>query len=313
MKKLLLFIFINFSFLYSSSFYDNLDKYHYIISQWLLDKTDLIDRYLADINTTKRVKNKTKIDISFEIGKFTNINSFYHNLDYSLNLDLPRFQNKWKLKLEKIKQHNFSILKSNEELLSKTNRDKNTTFNLSLFFTPIKGKKSIFSLDGGVRFNKKFLIDPYIGVVIGRKLKKNQKKDFNIKNNIRFYLSGEFKDLLKAFYFYKYENNQIVGWNGNFVWSSEVNTQYFSSEIFSLKFLNKNSFYKVGFISTASLKNFKHLRKEDFEFYIKYRDKLLNKKWLYYEITPATKWERKNNYKTSIGIKLKIGAIFGVD
>ncbi len=286
----------------------SLDKYHYIISQWILDKSDLVDRYLSDINTT--TENNTSIDISIEVGKFTKSNSFYHNVDFALHLDLPRLKNKLKLTLQKVSKSSTLLGKNSEKLLSKSSDSDNEGYNLALTYSPWAKKRFFMTFDSGVRFDNYFF-EPYVGVLSGYKIKQKDNVEANIKNSLRFYLAGEIKDLVLGQYFYKYKEDVVVGWLGSFIYSSEKNTQDLSSEVFGLKLLNKDSFFRLGFISNFHLKHFKNPKKDNFELYAKYHNKLLNKEWLYYEVTPSLNWKKEHNFKPSVGVKLKIGATFG--
>jgi hypothetical protein len=310
-KKLLLILLVPFiiSAAQEEGFLESLEKYHTIISKWILDKTDLVDRYLVDKNDTKR-ENKTLIDLSFELGKFTQESGFYHNLAFSLQLDLPRLENKFKLKFQKVPQNSGTLLneKDKENLLAKD--DEKKKYNLSLNYSPLAKENFFFSISGGAQFDE-LMINPYVNLVTGYKFKKSKKEDIFLKNSLRFYLGGEVKDLLIGQYFYQYQKDMVLGWIGSFVYSNKSSYQDMTSEFFALKELNKHSFYRIGFAATAHLKNFKHAHKGDFELYARYHNKLLNKKWLYYEITPSLNWKRKEHYKTSVGIKVKIGATFG--
>jgi len=309
MKKFLLIATITPFLSFANKSDSSLDKYHYIISQWILDKTDLVDRYLSDIHDTKK-ENHTTIDISIEFGKFTRTDSLYHNVDFSIHLDLPRLKNKLKLTLEKVSKNSTLLNKNREKLLSKSSDNSDEGYNLALSYAPWDKRRFFVSFDGGVRFDNYF-IEPYVGILSGYKIKKSKKVEANVRNSLRFYLAGEVKDLLLGEYFYKYNENVVLGWMGSFVYSSEQSTQSISTEFFALRLLNKDSFARVGFISNFHLHNFKNPKKDDFELYFKYHNKLLNKKWLYYEITPSLNWKRKDNYKTSVGLKVKIGATFG--
>ncbi len=308
MKKFLLLLLFPL-FTIADSIELSLDKYHYIISQWILDKSDFVDRYLADINSSVK-ENRTIIDVSVEVGKFSTQKSFYHNVDFSMQLDLPRLRDKLKVTFQKVREESSLLNRNSEALLSRSSDLKNESYNLALSYSPFSNKNIVFSLDGGVRFNK-FFFEPYIGILTAYKIRRDKKVDSNIKNSLRFYLAGEVKNLLLAQYFYKYKEDIVLGWLGSFIYSNELSNQDISSEIFALKLLDKYRFGRVGFIATAHLKHFKNPKTDDFELYFKYHNKLLNKKWLYYEITPSLHWKRKDDYKTSVGIKVKVGATFG--
>ena len=292
-----------------SSMSNLLDKYHQIISYWVIDGSDSIDRYLSGTKDKKRL-SKTKINLSYEIGTY-NTGGLVNNFDFGISLSLPRFKNKAKITLEKVNRDKSLFGNNREAVLSKKDDDTSLdSYNLALKYSQWGGKKSKIGLTGGIRFNK-LIVEPYLGVIAGYSIKSNNKENINLKNILRFYLAGEIKDSLSAQYLYNYSSDLLLGWRGNIDYSNKSDEQTFISEFICHKYVNEYKFFRFGFISTASLTNFKHFRKGDFEIYSKIHNKMMDKKWLYYEVTPSLDWKRKDNYKTSVGIKFKIGASFG--
>ena len=311
MRKIILII-IPFIFVKAESDLSQLlEKYHFVASKWLMDKSDVIDRYLSDSDDDKNLSN-TKVSIAYELG----VNSkgrFSNDVDFSLSLSLPRFSNKVKLTLEKVNTYR-SLIDSKESRLSNSESkisSNDDQYNLALKFSQWSGKKSSIYFTGGVRFNSKFLLEPYIGFVSGYSIEDTKKIVFNVKNTFRYYLAGEVKDNLSTQYLYNYKDDILLGWLGNIEYTNKSSHQTLTSEFIWQKVTNSYKFYRVGFVADAKLKNFKHLRKNDLYVYVKYHNRYRDKDWLFYEITPSLEWRRRDNYHTSFGLKFKIGATFG--
>ena len=287
-----------------------LELYHLVVSKWVMDKSDAIDRYLAGSEDSENLSN-TKVTVAYEFG-FNSKGRFLHNYDFALSLNLPRFQNKVKLTFEKVNKYK-SLINSKESFLSKSSPELNSesNYNLALNFSQWSGKKSSVYFTGGVRFNSKLLIEPYIGLVSGYNIKSTKKVIFNVKNTLRYYLAGEIKDNLSTQYLYNYRSNILLGWLGNIEYTSKSDTQTLTSEFIWQKAVDKYKFYRIGFVADGTLKHFRHFQKNDFYAYLKYHNRYRGKDWLFYELTPSVEWRKRDNYHTSFGLKFKIGATFG--
>ena len=286
-----------------------LDEYHIKISKWILDKSDAIDRYLSGENDDKNLSN-TKLTLSYEIGS-DNKGKISNNFDFSLSLNLPRFQKKSQLIFEKVIE-NRGVIGNSESLLSKSDINKTeNNYNLAIRFSQWHGKKSSINFAGGVRFSTRTVIEPYVGFNLGYNIISNEKTEFNVKNSFRYYLAGECKNILSSQYLYNYRDDILLGWFGSFTYSNKLSNQYLRSEFIYHKVINDYKFYRVGLIGNAKLTHFKHFRKNDFEIYVKYHDRYKNKKWLSYEVTPFVDLKRDYDYHTSYGIRLKVSATFG--
>jgi len=285
-----------------------LERYHKSISYWIMDGSDIVDRYLADTNDTKKL-SKTRVKIAYEFG--TNSKSGSSNtLDFGLSLSLPRLENKAKITLEKVNKTTGLFGNNAESTLSKKEDNFDDSYNLALKYSQWRGKKSSIALTGGIRFNKIFF-EPYIGLIAGYTIINNTKENLTIKDTLRFYIAGEIKNNFSTQYLYNYSNDILLGWRGNFEYSNKSDIQNLISEFIWHKYIDEDKFIRVGFVSTATLTNFKKPKKDNFELYTKYHNKMLNKDWLFYEVTPSVDWKKEDNYKTSVGVKLKIGATFG--
>jgi hypothetical protein len=286
-----------------------LEEYHLIASEWVMDKSDELDRYLSDSNDNKKLSN-TKVKVAYEFG-FNSEGRFSNDFDFALSLNLPRFQDKVKVTLEKVNKYK-SLINSNESFLSKSDESKiDDSYNLALQFSQWKGKKSSLYFTGGVRFNSKFLLEPYIGVITGYNIKSTDKIAFNIKNTLRYYLAGEIKDNISTQYLYNYKDDMLIGWLGNIEYTNQSDEQTLTSEFIWQRVPNKDMFYRVGFVADAKLRHFQHFKKNDFYLYYKYHNKYRGKDWLFYELTPSVEWRKEDNYHTSFGLKFKVGATFG--
>ncbi len=284
------------------------DKYHIVVSKWIMDKSDALDRFLAGTQDSKSLSN-TKVTLSYELGA-NNLGKFSNDFDFSLSLNLPRFQDKAKITLEKVLNNKSLVGNNRESQLSKSDENSDNKYNLALSLSQWRGKKASIYLTGGLRLGKN-IIDPYIGVVSGYNVISNNKKEFNIKNTIRYYFAGEIKDNLSTQYLYNYSDHILLGWLGNLDYSNREKEQILTSEFIWHRSINKYKFYRVGFIANAKLKHFKHLRKNDFEVYVKYHNKFRDKDWAFYEITPFVDKRKEDNWHTTYGVKLKVGATFG--
>ncbi len=310
MKKLYLLLVLS-AILFSKSNKYDLDKAHILASNWIMNKSDFLDRYLANKHDTKHLSN-TKLNIAYEVGLNTS-GGLSNNFDFGLSLRLPRFEKKVKLKIQKVKEEwnaldNSGNVVSNVGLSSSiSNKDK---YDLMLQYRGHKGKRSSIGLTGGVRFNKIFW-EPYVGIKAKYIIFQEEKQVLLLRNTLRFYISGEMRDTLYSKYVRRLGINSQFGWYNNLDYTSKSNKQDLKTE-FVLQTSNNNySFFRTGFIAWAKLKNFNNPRKENFEIYTKYHNKMRNKKWMYYEVTPAIEWKRKDNFKPSFTLKFKIGATFG--
>jgi len=309
MKKLLLIILPITVISAKSDLSDKLDRYHLIASKWVMDTSDEIDRYLSGTEDDKNISN-TKVTVAYEFG-FNSKGRFSNDVDFSLSLNLPRFSNKVKLTLEKVNKYK-SLINSKESYLSKSDTDtKEDNYNLALKISRWKGKKTSIYFTGGVRFNSKFLIDPYIGIIGARNIKNTENKIFNVKNSLRYYLAGELKDNLSTQYLFNYKKDTVIGWLGNLEYTNKSAEQTLTSEFIWQKVPNEHMFHRIGIVADAKLTHFKHFKKNDFYVYYKYHNKYKDKDWLFYELTPSVEWRKRDKYHTSFGLKFKVGATFG--
>jgi hypothetical protein len=310
MKKILLLTLPIIAFSANSDLNNNLDKYHTLVSKWVMDKSDVVDRYLASKDDNKNLSN-TKVSVAYEIGS-TSKGKFSNNYDFSLSLNLPRFKDKVNLTLEKVNTYK-SLINSKESFLSKSDSQTNSddNYNLGISFSQWSGKKYATHLSGGVRFNSKFLLEPYVGVVSSYNIKSTKKTEINIKNTLRYYLAGEIKDNISSQLLYNYGSDVLLGWLGNFEYTSKSSKQTLTSEFILQKEYSSYNFYRLGFVANAKLTHFKNPKKNDFYIYFKYHNKYQNKDWMFYEITPSVELRKENKYHTTVGLKLKVGATFG--
>ncbi len=309
MRKLLLIILPITVISGESNLSKKLEEYHFIASKWVMDKSDELDRFLSDDYDNKNISN-TKVSVAYEFG-FNSKGRFSNDLDFSLSLNLPRFSNKVKLTLEKVNTYR-SLIESKESFLSKSDSDTNEdNYNLALQFSQWRGKRSSIYFTGGVRFNSKFLLEPYIGIISGYNIKKTDNKIVNVKNTLRYYLAGEVKDNFSTQYLFNYKQDTIVGWLGNIEYTNKSDKQTLTSEFIWHKVPNRYMFHRVGFVANAKLTHFKHFRKNDFYVYYKYHNRYRGKDWLFYELTPSVEWRKRDKYHTSFGLKFKVGATFG--
>ena len=284
-----------------------LDEYHIKISKWVMDKSDVIDRFLSGVHDEKSLSN-TKIKVAYEVG-VDDDGDFSNSFDFSLSLHLPRFKDKALLTLEKVTD-NDTFIRDKEALLTKKDMDLNDNYNLAFKLSRVKTRDFSINATGGVRFGKN-IIEPYIGLILDNNFIHSKKVEFNINNTVRYYLAGEIRDVLSTQYLYNFKKNIVLGWLGTIDYSNEESEQTLTSEFIWHKRVNDYKFYRFGFIADAKLRNFKHFRKNNFEVYFKYHDKYKDKKWLFYEITPFIDWKKEDDYKTTFGMKLKVGATFG--
>lgn len=288
-----------------------LDKYHYKVSNWLLAKSDYLDKYLTDNNDTKHLSH-TKVGISYEITSNSS-GGISNNFDFSLSLSLPRFQNKMKLKLDKVKK-NWNSIDDNGVILPLNSIQKDTTlddsYNLGLEYSQWKGKRSSIKFTGGLRFSK-IILEPYIGIIAGYKIYNRDRIETSIKNKLLFYTSGEIKNTSSLQYLYSIDRDNLIGVYAILEYSTDEDDQTIKSEFMWHRRIDNRSYFKSGFIATAKLTKFKNLKRENFELYSRYHNKFRDKDWLYFEITPAVDWKKEDNFKPSATLKLKVGATFG--
>ncbi len=288
-----------------------LDDYHKFLSNWLMDKSDYLDKYISEKNDTKRLSN-TRVKVAYEVGVNTS-GGFSNNLDFGLSLNLPRFENKVKLTLNKVKS-DWNALDENGDVVSNvglsSKLESDNKYDLMLEYKGHRGKKSSIGLTGGLRFNKYFF-EPYVGLK-GKYLVFQRDKDaLLLRDKLRFYVAGEIRNTIYSKYVRDVGKYMQFGWYGNIDYSTKSDNQDFKTELLLQRSTNNYSFNRVGFVASANLTNFKNFRKQNFETYYKHHDKMLNKDWLYYEITPSVVWKKEDNFKSSFTLKFKIGATFG--
>ncbi len=298
---------------FTSAEVSKLDSYHLFLSNWVMNSSDNLDRYLVEKNDTKSLSN-TKIDIAYE-GGLNTAGGFLNNLDFGLSLNLPRFENKVKLSVSKVKQ-NWNATDANGNVVSNmdisSNKSDDDKYDLMVEYQNHKGKRSSVGFTGGVRFNKVFF-EPYIGLKAKYLIYSNDLNLLVAKNVLRFYLAGEIRDTISAKYIRLIDSDLQFGWYGNIDYSSKSNEQVLKSEFILHKKLGEFTFIRGGFFASSKLTNFKNPKKENFELYARYHHKLLNRDWLYYELTPAIEWKNDDKFSGSFTLKFKVGATFGGD
>ena len=304
MKKLI-FICIT-SLLYAEDTLSILDKYHATLSDWIVLKSDEIDKYLSKKNDNK-ILSKTVIGIEYTLGYDTK-DGFSNNIDFSFGLDLPRFKNKLHLMAESLRYDLKNIKNSPPKLFLKENEEK--SYNVALEYNQINKNNMKFSFTGGVRFDKIFF-EPYIGVIGRYKLKNIGNWDNTFQNKFLFYTSGEVDDIVSFENIYSFDEKSLVGIYNSIGFNSSTQYQSLGSEVSYFHQIDNNSYYKVGAQINGSLKNLTNPKIDRYKIYTQYKNNIANRDWLYYKITPSIAWKRENSFKTSFNLKLTIGAKFG--
>jgi len=294
------------SLLFGSDTLSILDKYHEAISDWVILKSDEIDRYLSKKNDNK-ILSKTVIGIEYTVGYDTK-KSFSNNIDFSFGIDLPRFKNKLHLMAESIKYDLKNLKTEPPKLFQKENEKR--SYNIALEYNKIKNKKLKFSFTGGVRFDK-ILIEPYIGVIAKYKLKKVSNWDNTFQNKFIFYTSGEVSDIVSLENLYPLDKNSLIGIYNSIGLNSSSEYQSLGSEVSYYHQINNSSYYKVGGQIDGSLKNLIDPKVNRYKLYAQYKNNIANRDWLYYRVTPSIAWKREHNFKPSYRLDFTLGIKFG--
>jgi len=291
------------------SYEDKLIQYHQTISQWLTQSTDSLDRYLS--SQESKAPNNTQIDLSLTLIPGTD-GSFDTDYGFNVHLDMPRFSKKVHFLFNQI-EDNWSGTKGNKppqlhnDIYDK-NREKN--YNFGFEYRGIDSDKFHLGLTGGVRFNKS-IIEPYIGVDAKKRLLQTDKQNIYFKNIVKLYLKGEIQDIAKVESIYNIDKSSLIGTGATLGYSSNSDNQSLLLDANYFYALDRNRYINSGIMGSYSLTKFSHIKADQYKIFTQYRDRLLNKDWLYYKVTPSIQWKRINDFHSSFHVGVTLGVKFG--
>jgi len=279
----------------------DIDKYHYQISNWLVDSSNSIDNYWTDSNSTESSKTFAEVKTSFAVENTQDID---YGIRLKLRLDLP--------KIEKELRLIFEDADSDDQLYDGTalNNDyhlEEKEYYLRLDYLKFIKKKLHLRAGVGIRFRKSSL-HPYLN--IKSKYFQENKKDSKIivSNRFRVYINSDYEDIFATYRFLEINDSLYFTFKNSLRYQSWEKIQKIVNSVAFVKLLPNEREATLGLSFVNDLNNWS-IHSRYYQLYSSYRDKLY-KDWMYYEVSPSILRRRENRYHPTFRLMLNIGMKF---
>ena len=281
----------------------SLDEYRLNISYWLVKKSQDIDNYFFESNSTNHTSH-TYAEIKSSFALENTQNSEYA-VRLRLRLNLPRIQKHLRIVFEDASNDN--ALYDGTKLNSQYQLEEKQYF-LRLEYFNYMVKQLNFSLSSGVRFTKTML-HPYLNIKAKYNIKSQEEKKKILSNRFRYYINGDIEDVISFNTLYTLDESLYFTIQNSFRYRNWEDFQKIVNNASFIKALEVGEQASAGFTLVTELKNNRNLTLNYPQLYVTYRNQLY-KNWIYYEIHPSLLWRKENDYESSARLMLTIGIIF---
>ena len=281
----------------------SLDEYRLNISYWLVKKSQDIDNYFFESNSTNHTSH-TYAEIKSSFALENTQNSEYA-VRLRLRLNLPRIQKHLRIVFEDASNDN--ALYDGTKLNSQYQLEEKQYF-LRLEYFNYMVKQLNFSLSSGVRFTKTML-HPYLNIKAKYNIKSQEEKKKILSNRFRYYINGDIEDVISFNTLYTLDESLYFTIQNSFRYRNWEDFQKIVNNASFIKALEVGEQASAGFTLVTELKNNRNLTLNYPQLYVTYRNQLY-KNWIYYEIHPSLLWRKENDYESSARLMLTIGMIF---